>query len=122
MKKQFVKSLLFTVCMVWAFEKVEAQKGAAITVKANQIKGEIQPTMWGVFFEDINLGADGGIYAELVKNRSFEFFKPLMGWTVQGKQVKEGAILVLNRKEKNTANPPLYKSYLQQTRQKATWA
>ena len=27
----------------------------------------------GAFFEDINYGADGGLYAELIKNRSFEF-------------------------------------------------
>ena len=40
----------------------------------------IQPTMYGVFFEDINFGADGGIYAELIKNRSFEFPNPKMGW------------------------------------------
>ena len=39
--------------------------------------------MWGIFFEDINFGADGGLYAELVKNRSFEFAHPLMGWTEQ---------------------------------------
>src|SRR6266487_859465 len=76
-----------------------------LTVKVNEPRAEIQPTMWGGFFEDINLGADGGIYAELVKNRSFEFFKPLMGWTVQQKQFKEGVVLVLNRKEENTANP-----------------
>ena len=42
-----------------------------ITVKANEIKSDLSPTMWGVFFEDINMGADGGIYAELIKNRSF---------------------------------------------------
>ena len=36
--------------------------------------------MWGVFFEDINFAADGGLYAELVKNRSFEFLAPLDGW------------------------------------------
>lgn len=41
---------------------------------------KIQPTMYGVFFEDINFAADGGLYAELVKNRSFEFETPLMGW------------------------------------------
>ncbi|MBK7371144.1 MAG: carbohydrate binding domain-containing protein [Saprospiraceae bacterium] len=40
----------------------------------------IQPTMFGIFFEDINSGADGGLYAELVKNRSFEFEYPWMGW------------------------------------------
>jgi len=61
--------------------------------------------MWGIFFEDINLGADGGIYAELVKNRSFEFNKPLMGWTVKGNKVKEGDILVVNRKSINSSNP-----------------
>ena len=36
--------------------------------------------MYGIFFEDINFGADGGLYAELVKNRSFEFPQPLVGW------------------------------------------
>jgi alpha-L-arabinofuranosidase len=40
----------------------------------------VQPTMWGIFFEDINFAADGGLYAELVKNRSFEFADPMMGW------------------------------------------
>lgn len=40
----------------------------------------IQSTMYGVFFEDINFGADGGVYAELIKNRSFEFDNPLAGW------------------------------------------
>ncbi|HVF98181.1 MAG TPA: alpha-L-arabinofuranosidase C-terminal domain-containing protein, partial [Flavisolibacter sp.] len=72
-------------------------------VKVNEAKADVQPTMWGVFFEDINMGADGGLYAELVKNRSFEFFKPLMGWTV--KQKTEGDVLVLNRKEENSTNP-----------------
>lgn len=44
----------------------------------------IQPTMYGLFFEDINYGADGGLYAELVKNRSFEFPQRLMGWESYG--------------------------------------
>jgi alpha-L-arabinofuranosidase len=74
-----------------------------LIVKVNQVKADVDPTMWGVFFEDINFGADGGLYAELVKNRSFEFFRPLMGWTVKQKQ--EGDVLVLNRKEENSNNP-----------------
>lgn len=44
----------------------------------------IQSTMYGIFFEDINFAADGGLYAELVKNRSFEFPNPLQGWKVFG--------------------------------------
>jgi alpha-N-arabinofuranosidase len=76
-----------------------------IVVQVNKPLAPIQPTMWGVFFEDINMGADGGIYAELVKNRSFEFFKPMMGWKVLGKPLTEGDFLVLNREKANTANP-----------------
>ncbi len=41
--------------------------------------------MYGLFFEDINFGADGGLYAELIKNRSFEFPQSLMGWNSFGK-------------------------------------
>lgn len=33
----------------------------------------ISKDLIGVFFEDINYGADGGIYAELIENRNFEF-------------------------------------------------
>src|SRR5215510_1401054 len=76
-----------------------------IVIKANQPVSEVQPTMWGVFFEDINLGADGGIYAELVKNRSFEFYKPMMGWKILGTPLTEGDFLVVNRQKADSANP-----------------
>ena len=82
-----------------------AQNSNTIMVQVNKPVAEVQPAMWGVFFEDINLGADGGIYAELVKNRSFEFYQPLMGWKVTQSKFNEGSVLVMNRAEKNTANP-----------------
>ena len=84
---------------------LHAQTTKLITVKANEIKTDIAPTMWGVFFEDINMGADGGIYAELIKNRSFEFYKPMMAWKILGKPLTEGDFLVMNRQQTNTANP-----------------
>ena len=84
---------------------VHAQPAPVLHVNVAQPVAEIQPTMWGVFFEDINFGADGGIYAEMVKNRSFEFFRPLMGWKVEGKKHTEGDVLIQNRQEKNTSNP-----------------
>lgn len=50
----------------------------------------LSPHLYGLFFEDINFGADGGLYAELVQNRSFEYYKvpgrpggdlhPLFAW------------------------------------------
>jgi alpha-N-arabinofuranosidase len=57
-----------------------AQTKTTLTVQIPKVLTEVQPTMWGIFFEDINFGADGGLYAELIKNRSFEFDAPLMGW------------------------------------------
>lgn len=45
----------------------------------------VQSTMYGLFIEDINFAADGGLYAELVKNRSFDFPQSLMGWNTFGK-------------------------------------
>jgi len=56
-----------------------AQK-TTLEVDINTSITKIQPTMFGLFFEDINFAADGGLYAEMIKNRSFEFEKPLMGW------------------------------------------
>lgn len=101
--KRTLKFLFLFIVMLGLTIESQAQS-QTFTVKANQLKAEVSPTMWGVFFEDINMGADGGIYAELIKNRSFEFYKPLMGWTIQGKK-NEGDILVLNREAANSANP-----------------
>ncbi len=63
---------------------LNAQNPHHMVVQANKTGAEIQPTMYGLFFEDINYGADGGLYAELVKNRSFEFPQNLMGWNMYG--------------------------------------
>ena len=51
-----------------------------ITVDAAAPGAPISPEFYGVFFEDINFGGDGGISAELVKNGSFEFADPITGW------------------------------------------
>ncbi len=99
------KKLLYVLMALGLQAGVTAQTKQVFTVKADQPVADIQPTMWGVFFEDINLGADGGIYAEMVKNRSFEFFKPLMGWKVTQQPFVEGAVTVLNRSGNDLANP-----------------
>ena len=63
---------------------LHAQNVNQMVIQANKIGAEIQPTMYGHFFEDINYGADGGLYAELIKNRSFEFPQSFMGWDIFG--------------------------------------
>ena len=56
-----------------------------LDVNTKKLGAPVQPTMYGIFFEDINYAADGGLYAELVKNRSFEFPNAFTGWDISGK-------------------------------------
>lgn len=76
-----------------------------LVVKPTAPIAPIQPTMYGIFFEDINFAADGGIYAEMIKNRSFEFYKPLMGWREIRKNETDGHVLIQNREDLHAANP-----------------
>jgi len=100
-----LKRYFFTAVAIFSLLNVKAQKNNIIAVNPDKLIAKIQPEMWGVFFEDINMGADGGIYAELIKNRSFEFYKPLMGWAIQGSKMQEGDLLILNKGEKDASNP-----------------
>ena len=100
-KKGFIS--LVTSLAITAILSANAQSNSALTIKVNDLKAPIQPTMWGVFFEDINMGADGGLYAELVKNRSFEFSTPLMGWKEQKQSGSN--ILIVNRNVEHSPNP-----------------
>ena len=63
----------------------EALPTATIRVHADQPGAAIAPHLYGLFFEDINFAADGGLYAELVQNRSFEYF-PCIGWNPRSEQ------------------------------------
>lgn len=68
-----------------------------LTINVSKKGAEIPSTMYGLFFEDINFGADGGLYAEKIKNRSFEFADPLMGWSIAGNvDVKDGGPFTRN--------------------------
>jgi alpha-L-arabinofuranosidase len=68
---------------------------AKITVAVDQPGHKIAPTLWGIFFEDINMSADGGIYPELVRNRSFEDSDQPENWTfaVVGGGKSEAAVI-----------------------------
>lgn len=73
MRKIVVIFICFVFCTSYAQDSV-------FVVDMSNIRGKIPSTMYGLFFEDINFGADGGLYAELIKNRSFEFPQPFVGW------------------------------------------
>ncbi len=107
MKLHFITKIIFCSLLLNGIYS-NAQKTTLEVNVANTIT-KIQPTMYGVFFEDINFAADGGLYAELVKNRSFEFDNPLMGWIQPNSDVhslnnNSGIATTINVKE-NKTNP-----------------
>lgn len=55
---------------------------AKIQVELDKPQHAVPPELFGVFFEDINLSADGGLYPELVRNRSFEDAETPQYWTL----------------------------------------
>jgi len=80
-----MKKFLFAIIICLTSGGAMMSQPVELIVDAGKPGAVIQPDMWGIFFEDINFGADGGIYAELVKNRSFDFTNtPLMGWATYG--------------------------------------
>ena len=77
------------------------------TVQTQKITAAVPSTLWGLFFEDINRGADGGVYAELVKNRSFDFPKPMTGWETWPRRVRDGIFEVTDHLEENPHDPKI---------------
>ncbi|MDO5397015.1 MAG: alpha-L-arabinofuranosidase C-terminal domain-containing protein [bacterium] len=75
---------------------VPSGETAPFTVEVNAAdrSKQISDHMWGMFFEDINSAADGGLYAELIQNCSFEYPEHLYSWTAaDGVEVKtEGGL------------------------------
>lgn len=63
------------------------------TLKATRQSKPISDKLMGIFFEDINYSADGGLYGELIQNRDFEYapsdrggdqnWNTLTGWTIE---------------------------------------
>ncbi len=82
MKKK--NRILAFLCILLFIANLTAQEVYEFDLNAKKKGAPIQSTMYGLFFEDINFGADGGLYAELVKNRSFDFPQNLMGWRTFG--------------------------------------
>jgi alpha-L-arabinofuranosidase len=110
-----MKNKFLFLFFILSAAEISAQTPATFTVQTDKPIANVASAMWGIFFEDINLGADGGIYAELIKNRSFEFTKPLMGWSIKRTKSAVNAnpldnfiqtnFIVINRQEEKSANP-----------------
>ncbi len=68
----FLSAILPILAMAPLVPKLSAAPDATLTVRVDQNGAAISPTLYGIFFEEINRAGDGGIYAEMIQNRSFE--------------------------------------------------
>ncbi len=103
---------------LWATLPAFTLFGAAVDVRVDCTKPgtPLSPHLYGLFFEDINYAADGGLYAELVQNRSFEYysvngndprgrgFHPLFAWEKIERGGAKGEISVSDATPLNAKN------------------
>src|SRR6202789_743524 len=73
--------VLICLCLAGFLPAALAQTGT-INIQANQPAANISSNLFGIFFEEINMAGDGGIYAELIRNRSFEDATTPSSWTL----------------------------------------
>jgi alpha-N-arabinofuranosidase len=93
------------VFLIIAFESFSLYPSTIVEIDLSKKKAEISPTMWGVFFEDINFGADGGLSAELIKNSGFEFPDPFMGWKIVKREGGSSTVTIATINPFNEKNP-----------------
>jgi alpha-L-arabinofuranosidase len=105
---------LFSIGVIFAAlqqEASSAQTQTTTTIQADKPSHAISPLLWGIFFEDINWAADGGLYGELVQNRSFEYidvfgsgFTPTTAWSLVQRGGATASMAVSTQNPINSAN------------------
>ncbi len=84
-----LRSILFSAALTAAVAGSASDASYNFVIDVAKPQANVNPAMYGIFFEDINFAADGGLYAELIKNRSFEFPVPFTGWQPFGQVTVE---------------------------------
>jgi alpha-N-arabinofuranosidase len=113
MRKAFqngINKRLLIIVGVLTVVLLQAKAQNVYTIQTKQTIAPVPKTLWGLFFEDINRAADGGVYAEMAENRSFDFPKPMTAWETWPKaRLKDGIFLVMNQSAENAADPKYMK-------------
>ncbi len=95
---------LCTLGLALALVRLASAQGGTITVQVDRPGTPVPATLFGLFFEDISFAADGGLYPERIKNRSFEFPDPLLGWKTVRRGGADGSVRVLERSAGSAAD------------------
>jgi len=82
-----------------------APQSATLTVQCDQPGPKISPMLYGIFFEEINCAGDGGLYAELVRNRSFEDADKPEHWSLVTSGSAKGEMAIDTQQPMSPENP-----------------
>ncbi|MEG8988593.1 alpha-L-arabinofuranosidase C-terminal domain-containing protein [Ignavibacteria bacterium 4148-Me] len=105
-KHSMVFLVLFSIIFFSSTQIINA-KEPKIIVEVDKPGHRIPPTLFGIFFEDINLSADGGLYPEMVRNRSFEDADTLQFWKFESVDGKSTASVITANVQARPPVPPL---------------
>jgi alpha-L-arabinofuranosidase len=103
--RHYCKTSLVITALVLAISTPLYAAPATLTVAVDKPGHAISPTLYGIFFEDINCSADGGIYAEMVRNRSFEDSDKPDWWEVLGNGAGDVEMTVDSAQPVSPKNP-----------------
>jgi alpha-N-arabinofuranosidase len=85
---------------------LSAQQPPALTVEVNRPKSPVSPTLYGLMTEEINYSYDGGLYAELVRNRTFRSdWTGILNWFLIEKGASSAKMSVDAKEGPSTALP-----------------
>src|ERR1700687_947209 len=80
------RSASISTALLLAAVTLYAQTSATLNVEVNQTKSAVSPTLYGLMTEEINYSYDGGLYAELIRNRTFRSdWSGILNWFLVGK-------------------------------------
>lgn len=78
---------------------------ATVTVQVDRPGAKINPALHGIFFEEVNMAGDGGLYAELIRNRSFEDSDNPKHWSLVHGKSANGKLTIDSQRPMSKKNP-----------------
>ena len=98
--------LVSTLLLALAAPVLHAQAPAMLNVEVGRPKAAVSPTLYGLMTEEINYSYDGGLYAELVRNRTFRSdWSGILNWFLIEKGTASAKISVDSKEGPSTALP-----------------
>src|SRR4051812_41083721 len=97
-----LRTVSFAIAVIAQLASAEPTR---ITIDAASPGSAVSPTLYGIFFEEINRAGDGGIYAEMIQNRSFEDADFPVAWSLIKDGDADAAMSLDKTKPLNPKNP-----------------